>query len=104
MTAIEIDKDRESDDACVTHDKSNESDNNYEKYGDSNGESYEASRAKNSSEYTPYEGHAVEVVYDRYESDYEEEQTGQEPKPTTRKESCCKKGWLSNSENIDCYS
>ena len=49
---------------------------------------------------------AVEVVYDRYDSDYEAEQPGQEANPTScyRKESCCKKGWLSNLGNIDGHS
>ena len=49
---------------------------------------------------------AVEGVYDRYDSDYEAEQRGQEANPTTcfRKESCCKKGWLSNLGNIDGHS
>ena len=41
-------------------------------------------------------GQAVEVVYDRYDSDYEAEQPGQEPTPCTPKESCNKTGWLSN--------
>ena len=40
---------------------------------------------------------AVELVYDRYDSDYEAEQPDQEANPT----SGCKKGWLSNLENID---
>ena len=99
MTAIDIDKERESDDSCVTH----ESDKKYEKYGESNQENSEASRTKSSSEYTPYKGHAVEVVYDRYESDYEEDGAEQEPKPTTctPKELCCKTGWLLNMENRD---
>ena len=96
MTEIDIDIEKNPDDARVSRDKSNESDHKYEKYGDSNGESYEASRTKSSSEYTSYKGQTVEVVYDRYESDYEEDQPGQESKPTTRKDSCCMKGWLSN--------
>ena len=106
MDAIEIDQERESDDSCVSHDKSYESDKKYEKYGESNGENYEAYRANSSSEYTPYRGQAVEVVYDQYDTDYEAEQPGQTPKPTTctHKESCCIKGWLSNLENKDGYS
>ena len=96
MNEIDIDIEKNPDDARVSHDKSNESDHKYEKYGESIEESYEASRTKNSSEYTPYKGQAVEVVYDRYESDYEEEQSGQESKPTTctPKELCCNKGPL----------
>ena len=96
MNEIDIDIEKNPDDACVSHDKSNESDHKYEKYGDSNGESYEASRTKSSSEYTPYKGQVVENVYDRYDTDYEEEQPEQESKPTTRKDSCCVKVWLSN--------
>ena len=96
MTEIDIDKERESDDKSVSHDESHESDKKYEKYGESNGENYEAYGTKNSSAYTPYKGQVFENVYDRYESDYEEDQPGQEPKPTTRtpKELCCKKGWF----------
>ena len=103
MTAIDIDQDRESDESSVSHDKSRESDGKYEKYGGSKEEGYEAYKTKNSPEYTPYNetGQTVEVVYDRYDSDYEEEQPGKEAKPTTciQKESCCKKGWLSNMKN-----
>ena len=97
MNAIDIDQERKSDDPCVSPDKSHESD---QKYGESNEENYDAYRTKNLPEgYTPYKGsdQAVELVYDRYDSDYEPEQPGQEVKPT----SCCKKGWLSNLENID---
>ena len=99
MTAIDIDKERESNDSSVSH----ESDKKYEKYGESNGENYEAYGTKNSSAYTPYKGQAVENVYDRYESDYEEEGAEQEPKSTTctPKKLCCKTGWLLNMENRD---
>ena len=92
MTAIDIDQESESDGSSVSHDKSCESDGKYEKYGESK-EGYEAYKTKSSHEYTPYKeaDQAVELVYDRYDSDYEEEQPGQEPKP---KESCCKKGRL----------
>ena len=102
MTAIDIDQERESDESSVSHDKSHESDGKYEKYGGSKEEGYEAYRTQNLSEgYTPYNGtgQAVELVYDRYDSDYEAEQPEQEPKSCTPKESCCKKGWLSNTEN-----
>ena len=70
----------------------------YETYGDSIEESYEASKTKRSSEYIPYKGHVVENVYDRYESDYEEEEPEQQSNtnPSTRKQSCCIKGWLAN--------
>ena len=99
MDAIDIDQERESDDPCVSPDKSHESD---EKYGESKEENYEAYRTKNLPEgYIPYNGtgQAVELVYDRYDSDYEAEQPGKVPKSCTPKESCCKKGQLSNKEN-----
>ena len=103
MTAIDIDQERESDESSVSHDKSNESDGKHEKYGESKEEGYEAYKTKSSHEYTPYNeaDQAIEVVYDRYDSDYEAEQPGQEPTSTTctPKESCCKKGWLSYREN-----
>jgi len=103
MTAIDNDQERESDKPSVSHGKSHESDR---KYGESKEEGYEAYRTKNLPEgYTPYNGagQAVELVYDRYDSDYEAEQPGQEAKPTTctQKESCCIKGWLSNLEIRD---
>ena len=102
MTAIDIDQERESDGSSVSNDKSNESDGKYEEYGESKEKNYEAYRTKNLPEgYTPYNGtgQAVELVYDRYDSDYEAEQPGKEPKPCIPKESCCKKGLLSNTEN-----
>ena len=104
MTAIDIDQERESDESSVSHDKSRESEGKYEKYGGSKEEGYEAYKTKSSPEgYTPYNENdqAAEVVYDRYDSDYETEQPGQEARSTTciPKESCCKKGWLSNMEN-----
>ena len=99
MTAIDIDQEREFD-SSVSYDKSHESDGKYEKYDESKKEGYEAYKTKSSTEYTPYNeaDQAAEVVYDRYDSDYEAEQPGKEPKPTTctPKGSCCKKGWLSN--------
>ena len=98
MNAIDIDHQRKSDDSCTSDENSHESDKKYEKYGESNEENYEAYRTKNLPEgYTPYKGsdQAVEVVYDRYDSDYEPEQPGQEAKPT----SCCKKGWFSNLDS-----
>ena len=98
MTAIDIDQERESD-SSVSHDKSRESEGKYEKYGGSKEEGYEAYKTKSSPEgYTPYNeaDQAAEVVYDRYDSDYEAEQPGQEPKPCIPNESCCKKGRLSN--------
>ena len=98
MTAIDIGQERESDESSVSHDKPHESD----KCGESKEEGYEAYRTKNLPEgYTPYNGtgQAVELVYDRYDSDYEAEQPGKEPKPCIPKESCCKKGLLSNTEN-----
>ena len=102
MTAIDIDQERESDESSVSHDKSRESDGKYEKYDGSKEEGYEAYKTKNSPEYTPYNetGQTVEVVYDRYDSDYEADQPDQEPKSIlcSRKESCCTKGWLSNLE------
>ena len=101
MNVIDIDQEKESDDPNVPHDKAHESDKKYENSDESNEESYEAYRTKSSPEgYTPYKetGQAVELVYDRYDSDYEAEQVGQEPRSTscTRKESCCTKGRLSN--------
>ena len=101
MTAIDIDQERESDESSVSHDKSHKSDGKYEKSGESNEESYEAYTTKKLPEgYTTYKeiGQAVELVYDRYDSDYEAEQPGQEPKPVTctPKESCYNKGLLSN--------
>ena len=102
MTAIDIDRERESD-SSVSHDKSNESDGKYEEYGESKKEAYEAYKTKSSPEDTPYKeaDNVAELVYDRYDSDYEAEQPGQEPTSTTctPKESCCKKGWLSYREN-----
>ena len=101
MNSTDIDQEKKSDDSSISHDKSRESDKEYEKSGESTEESYQAYRTKNLPEgYTPYNGtgQAVELVYDRYDSDYEGEQPSQEPKstPCNRKESCCKKGWLSN--------
>ena len=99
MTAIDIDQERESDGSSVSHDHSQGSDGKYDKYGESREKNYEAYSTKNLPEgYTPYNesGQAVELVYDRYDSDYEAEQPGQEAESTTctPKESCCKKGWL----------
>ena len=98
MNAIDIDHQRKSDDSCTSDENSHESDKKYEKYGESKEEGYEAYKTKSSTEYTPYNeaDQAAEVVYDRYDSDYEAEQPGQEPKstPCNRKESCCTKGWL----------
>ena len=93
MNSIDIDQEKKSDDSSVSHDKE------YEKSDGSNEESYEAYRTKNLPEgYTPYNGagQAVELVYDRYDSDYEADQPDQEPKSIlcSRKESCCSKGWL----------
>ena len=100
MNAIDIDQERKSDDLCTSDENSHESDKKYEKYGESNEENYEAYRTKSLPEgYTPYNGtgQAVELVYDRYDSDYEAEQPGQGAKSTTApNESCCKKGWFSN--------
>ena len=48
MAEIDIDKEKESDDTSVSHDKSNESDKKYEKYGEFNGENYEAYETKSS--------------------------------------------------------
>ena len=107
MNAIEIDKESKSDtgNSSVSRANSRESDGKYDKYGQSS--EYEAYRTKNSSEYTPYNenGQENEGVYDRYDTEYAAEQCGQDPKPTlcSSKESCCKKGWLSNSENRDSY-
>ena len=97
MNAIDIDHQRKSDDSCTSDENSHESDKKYEKYGESNEENYEAYKTKSlPEEYTPYKetGQAVELVYDRYDSDYEGEQPGQEPKstPCNQKESCCTKG------------
>ena len=101
MTAIDIDQERESNGSSVSHDQSQESDGKYDKYGESKEKNYEAYRTKKlPEEYTPYNesGQAVELVYDRYGSDYEAEQPGQEAesRTCTPKESCCTKGWLSN--------
>ena len=101
MNVIDIDREKKSDISSVCHETAHVSDKKYEKSGESNEESYEAYKTKSlPEEYTPYKetGQAVELVYDRYDSDYEGEQPGQELKstPCTRKESCCQKGWLSN--------
>ena len=101
MTAIDIEQDRESDDPSVSRDQPHDSDKKYENSDESNEEGYGAYRTKSLPEgYSHYKktGQAVELVYDRYDSDYEGEQPGQELKstPCTRKESCCQKGWLSN--------
>ena len=96
MTAIDIDHERESVESSVSNDQSNETDGKNEE-GESKEKHYEAYRTKNLPEgYTPYNGtgQAVELVYDRYDSDYEAEQPGQEPTTCIRKELCCKKGWL----------
>ena len=103
MNSIDIDQEKKSDDSSVSHDKSRESDKEYEKSDESNEENYEAYRTKSLTEgYTPYNGtgQAVELVYDRYDSDYEADQPDQEPKSIlcSRKETCCTKGWLSNLE------
>ena len=100
MNEIDIDQERESNDSRVSQGKSNESEGKYEKYCESNGENNEAKRIQSSSEYTPYKGQTVELVYDRYDTDYQVEQPGQEPKPTSciRKEKCCIKGWFSYLE------
>ena len=103
MNVIDIDREKKSDDSNVPNDNAHESGKRYEKSGESNEESYEAYRTKNLPEgYIPYKetNQAVELVYDRYDSDYEEEQPGNATKSTTctPKESCCKKGWLSNLE------
>ena len=100
---MDIDQEKKSDDSSVSHDRAHDSDGKFEKSDESNEESYEAYRTKSLPEgYTPYRvpGQAVEVEYDRYDSDYEAEQPGQEPKSIlcSRKESCCTKGWLSNLE------
>ena len=78
MTEIDIDKERESDDKSVSHDESHESDKKYEKYGEFNGENYEAYETKSSQEQAAYKetGQAVEVVYDRCDSDYGAEEPG----------------------------
>ena len=105
MIAIDIDQEKDSDESShssVSHDQSQESDGKYEEYGKSKEKNYEAYRTKNLPEgYAPYNGsdQAVELVYDRYDSDYEADQADQEAKSATPKESCCKKGRLSNMEN-----
>ena len=90
MTAIDIDQERAFDES------------EYEKNGEPK-EGYEAYRTKNLPEgYTPYNGtdQAVELVYDRYDSDYETEQPGQEAKSTScAHNESCKKGWLLNLLN-----
>ena len=97
MNVIDIDQEKTSADSNVLDDKAHESEKDYENSDESNEESYEAYRTKSLPEgYTPYKetGQAVELVYERYDSDYEAEQPGQEPKsiPCNRKESCCTKG------------
>ena len=86
MNVIDIDQERESDDSSISHDKSHASDGKYEEYEESQKEGTEAHRTKSSSEYTPYNenGQAVDLVYDRYDSDYEAEQPG----PRTKTISC----------------
>ena len=108
MTAIDIEQDRESDDPSVSRDQPHDSDKKYENSDESNEEGYGAYRTKSLPEgYSHYKktGQAVELVYDRYDSDYEGEQPGQEPKstPCNQKESCCSKGELLNLE-VDGYS
>ena len=57
MNAIDIDQDRESDDSCVSDEKSHESDKKCKNSDKSNEESYEAYRIKSLPEgYTPYNG------------------------------------------------
>ena len=97
MNVIDIDQEKTSDDSNVPVDKAHESDKTYENSDESNEESYEAYKTKSlPEEYTPYKetGQAVELVYDRYDSDYETEQAGQESRstPCNQKESCCTKG------------
>ena len=73
MNEIDIDQEKKMDDSSVSHDKSRESDKEYEKSDESNEESYEAYRTKNLPEgYTPYRGtsQVVENVYDRYDFDW----------------------------------
>ena len=103
MNEIDIDQEKKSDDSSVSHDRAQESDGKYEKSDESNEESYEAYRTKSLPEgYTPYNGtgQAVELVYDRYDSDYEADQPDEEQTSIvcSQKESCCSKGWLSNLE------
>ena len=108
MNVIDIDREKKSDDSSVCHETADVSDKNYENSDESNEESYEAYRTRSLPEgYKPYKetDQAVELVYDRYDSDYEAEQPGQEPKstPCNQKESCCSKGELLNLE-VDGYS
>ena len=97
MNVIDIDQEKNSDDSNVPHEKADESEKKYENSDESNEEGYGAYRTKSLPEgYSHYKktGQAVELVYDRYDSDYEGEQPGQEPKstPCNQKESCCTKG------------
>ena len=98
MNSTDIDQEKKSDDSSISHDKSRESDKEYEKSGESTEESYQAYRTKNLPEgYTPYRGtgQAVENVYDRYDSDYEADQADQEPESILcSRQSCCTKGGL----------
>ena len=74
MNVIDIDREKKSDDSSVSRDKPHESDKMND---ESNEESYEAYRTQSlPEEYTPYKetGQAIELVYDRYDSDYEADQ------------------------------
>ena len=97
MNVIDIDREKKSDDSCVSRDKPHESCKKYEKSDESKEESYEAYSTKSLPEgYTSYKetGQAVEIEYDRYDTDYEADHPGQEPKPIScsQKASCCTKG------------
>jgi len=85
MNETNIARQRESDISSCTNDESN-------------GESYEKYRRNSLPEgYTAYRkpGQAGEVVYDRYDTDYEGAETPDQEKGSCEsKKSCCKIGWL----------
>ena len=71
---------------------------------ESNGENYENYRTKSLPEgYTAYRkaGQADEVVYDRYDSDYEGAETPDQGVNQRSKQSCCKKGRLLDLKNAE---
>ena len=89
MNKINSTQPRESNNSYNSCDKSD--DGKYEKYG----------RRSSAEEYTPYKenGQADEAVYDRYDTDYEGDETRDQGGNLGSKKSCCKKGRLFNSKN-----
>ena len=89
MNKIKSAQPRESNNSYNSCDESD--DGKYEKYG----------RRSSAEEYTPYKenGQADEAVYDRYDTDYEGDETRDQGGNLGSKKSCCKKGRLFNLKN-----